>query len=352
MESKDSGPYLGILTSAAALIIVYIAVYVLIVADHLLIPFVIAILIWYLLNTIDHMLSKIRLGEWSPPRWLRLLLAITLMALLLNMVATIVIDNVSKIIQTAPDYQSNFEALIHDLPMDIDMEDVPVLTWLTEEMDLGIFLQRLARESAALLGNVGLIGIYLVFIFLEGKYFRRKLTATFGEERQEWILKLMSRFDRDIKRYIGVKTLLSFATALGSYIIMRAVGLDFAEFWALLVFVLNFIPNLGSIAATILPSLLALLQFEQLGPFFVILFGIGALQFVIGNLLDPAMMGKSLNVSPLIIILSLVFWGFVWGLPGLFLCVPITVILMIILHSFDKTRWIALMMSRDGEFKN
>jgi AI-2 transport protein TqsA len=140
-------------------------------------------------------------------------------------------------------------------------------------------------------------------------------------------------------------------TSLASWVLMYSVGLDFAAFWALLIFVLNFIPNIGSLVATIFPSLLALIQFDTLTPFLVILIGVGSIQMLVGNVLEPQLMGRSLNVSPLVIILSLVVWSFMWGIPGMFLAVPVTVIVMIVFYNFDSTRWIALLMSQDGRLR-
>ncbi len=344
---RDSA-FPGILVVAAGLFVVYLFVHVLTVADNLLIPMVFAILIWYLLNSFDQSLSHITLWGWRPPRWLRLFFAVAALLFIFNMVTGIVAANVSSIVRAAPDYQENLEKLLYDLPFGLEIEDIPALSQLTE-LNIGILMQRLARESAGLLGNIGLISVYLIFLFLESYYFSEKLKVAAGsEQRQKWFSKLLTQIDRDIKRYLGVKTLLSLATAVAAWVIMTLVGLDFAGFWALLIFMLNFIPNLGSVAATILPSIIALLQFDTYPPFFIILFGLGAIQVTIGNILDPALMGKSLNVSPLVIIMSLVFWGGIWGLPGLFLCVPIMVILMIILYNIDKTRWIAIMLSKDG----
>jgi predicted PurR-regulated permease PerM len=115
------------------------------------------------------------------------------------------------------------------------------------------------------------------------------------------------------------------------------------------VFILNFIPNIGSFLATIFPALLALVQFDTLTPFLIIVSGITAIQITVGNFIEPNLMGRSLNISPLIVILSLVIWGTIWGIPGMFLCVPITVIVMIILNRFEGSRWIALALSKTGQ---
>jgi predicted PurR-regulated permease PerM len=127
------------------------------------------------------------------------------------------------------------------------------------------------------------------------------------------------------------------------------VGVDFASFWAVLIFLLNFIPTIGSIIATAFPSLLALVQFETAGPFFITISILTAIQFSIGSLIEPKLMGNRLNLSPLVILLSLGLWGSIWGIPGMFLCVPITVIIMIICAYFPETRPIAVALSGNGE---
>ncbi len=350
MDTKSTYP--PILLAACGVFVASVIIFFLIVAQNLLLPLVFAVLIWYLINTVDHSLARVRIKGWSPPRWLRLMIILATFAVALNTVTGIVAANVSGIMREAPDYQKSLESILQDLPFGIEIEEVPMLSQITTELNLGRLIQRIAREFAGLLGNIGLVFIYLIFLFLEERHFSNKIKAAAGGEQQrQWLFNLFSQIDHDIKRYIGIKTMLSLATAVSAWFIMYLVGLEYASFWALLIFLLNYIPNLGSIVATLIPAVLALIQFDTYPPFFIILFGLGAIQVAIGNFLDPALMGKSLNVSPLVIIISLVLWGVLWGLPGMFLCVPITVILMIILYNIKTTRWLAVLLSRDGDFK-
>jgi predicted PurR-regulated permease PerM len=129
---------------------------------------------------------------------------------------------------------------------------------------------------------------------------------------------------------------------------MRFVGLDFAEFWALLIFFLNYIPNLGAIVATAFPSVLALIQFQSWWPFLEVSMGIVAVQFVVGNFLEPKLLGQSLNLSPFVILFALGLWGSIWGILGMFLSVPITVMMMIVFAHFDATRPVAVLLSQNG----
>jgi len=163
------------------------------------------------------------------------------------------------------------------------------------------------------------------------------------------VLHTIQRIDRDIHTYLGVKTVVSLASAVLAYILMRLVGLDFAEFWALLVFILHFIPTIGVIAATICPTLLAAVQFNSLGPCLVVGIGITAIAQLMGNIVEPNVMGETLNLSPLTVIISLILWGTVWGVLGAFLCVPLTVIFVIVMSNFKSTRWISILLSKTGK---
>ena len=138
-------------------------------------------------------------------------------------------------------------------------------------------------------------------------------------------------------------------TAGLSYVIMLWVGLEHAAFWATIIFVLNFIPTIGSILGTALPTVFGLLQFQELQPVLILLVSIGAVQFVTGNVLLPRMAGRSLNLSMFVIMLSLFVWGSIWGITGMLLAVPIMAITTITLSHFDATRPWALALSQNGE---
>jgi predicted PurR-regulated permease PerM len=141
---------------------------------------------------------------------------------------------------------------------------------------------------------------------------------------------------------------LALITASIGYIIMRAVGLDFAGFWAVLIFFFYYIPTVGSLLAVISPTLLTLVQFDSLTPFLIVAICMGVVQIGMANFVEPLIMGRSLNVSPFIMILSLMVFGTLWGVVGMFLCVPIMVIAMIIMGNFPQTRGIAVLISADG----
>ena len=168
-------------------------------------------------------------------------------------------------------------------------------------------------------------------------------------ERDRLEIAVLDRIDRDIRVYIRIKTTLAAATAAVAYVVMTSVHVDFAAFWAVMVFFFYYIPTVGSILAILAPALLTLVQFDHLTPFLVVLLVIGTIQIVMANVVEPAIMGRSLNLSPLVVIVSVVVWGTIWGVVGMFLCVPIMVVLLIVFSHFETTRPLAILLSADGE---
>ena len=141
---------------------------------------------------------------------------------------------------------------------------------------------------------------------------------------------------------------MSFITGLGSYIALLFIGIDAPVFWAFLIFLLNYIPTIGSLIGTLFPAFFCLLQFGDLSSFLMVLGVVGTLQVIVGNLLEPKLMGNTLNISSFVAIFALSFWGTLWGITGMLLSVPITVIMVIIFSHFSSTRPVAIMLSEKG----
>ena len=324
---------------------------ILFVGKELLIPFVLAVFIWYLINSLAAAYQRLSLGRLRLPPSLSFVLSIATIFVVLSFLVQLVSDNIADVIKLAPSYQRNVIQTADRVFNTLDIENPPSLREMIGGLNLGRTLSGFARGLTSMAGNTGIIAIYLIFLFLEQKSFRKKLVAlvTEDDDRQQ-VEHIIRRIDDDTKLYVGIKTLTSALTGMLAYVIMRIIGLDFAEFWAIMIFVLNFIPTIGSIVATCFPAILALVQFDSLVPFIFTAGGLAGLQVAIGGILDPRLMGSKLNLSPLAIILSLALWGSIWGVAGMLLCVPIMVIAMIILSHFDSTRPIAVLLSRDGEY--
>ena len=236
-------------------------------------------------------------------------------------------QTINTMINTAPDYKVNLEQQIGRILETVGYTEPVNLQSITSELDINSYLRDLLNSFSTLAQKFLLILLYTFFLLIEQHTWPRKIAALRLEKsRKDNIKKFIENVNKSVRRYIGVKFLASIATGIFSYIIIQYANLDFALFWAFLIFVFNFIPTIGSIVATLFPSLIALVQFDHLSPFFMVLIGVGVIQIIIGGVLEPKLYGDSLNISPLVIVLSLVLWGLLWGIVGMLLCVPITVI--------------------------
>ena len=338
-----------IITAAAGLILVWIVGSMLIEGRGLLIPIIMSIFIWHLLNTINSGIQGIPMIGNRLPTWMSMILSLLLVAFFVKILINIIGDNVTEVIAASPRYQENLLTIFNNIDQRFHIKVLTGFDNAIKTLSIQNMLLNIYGVFTTLMSSAVIILLYVVFLFVEQHYFTQKMNAMISQpDHRKLVNNIISHIMKDTQTYLGIKTLLSLATATSSWLVMKWVGLDFAEFWALLIFFLNFIPNIGAIIATAFPSVLALIQFQTWWPFLEVTIGIVAIQFVVGNFLEPKLLGKSLNLSPLVILIALAFWGTIWGVLGMFLSVPITVMMMITFAHFSATRPIAVLLSQDG----
>jgi len=314
-----------------------------------LIPLAIAILLWNLLEAVIERFARIRIGDTQLPRWFAALLGITVVVLGLYIIQSILLGQIDAVGSAWPRYMSRLEAIIGDLTQWLGAEQSAKLKQAIMGIDLTRRIAGVVASAQSFVVSFLLIIAYVGFLFVESAYMREKIAALFPDEtRAREVNSVLTAVSESVRRYIWIKTVVSTLTAVASYGVLRALGVDFAATWALLIFLLNFIPNIGSIIAVSFPALVSLVQFDTLGPFFVLVLSLTAIQLVIGSVLEPMLMGHTLNMSPFAIILSLAFWGAIWGIVGMFLSVPIMVLVMIVCAHIPSWRWVAILLSKDG----
>lgn len=341
-----------VITFAAGLITVWIIGSLLIAGSSICIPIIMSIFIWHLLNTINSGMKSIPFIGYRFPSWFSMILSLFVVALLVKILIDIITNNVHQVITASPRYQENLLTLFNNLDQRFHIKAFADVNDLIKKFNFRDMAMNIYGVFTTLTSSAVLICLYVAFLFVEQHFFNLKIEAIFLQENHRRIVKnIIYHITKDTQIYLGIKTLLSVLTATASWLIMKWVGLDFAEFWALLIFFLNYIPNIGSIIATAFPAALALIQFNSWWPFIEVSSGIIMIQFVIGNFVEPRLLGKSLNLSALVILFALAFWGQIWGILGMFLSVPITVMMMIVFAHFDATRPIAVLLSQDGCIK-
>jgi predicted PurR-regulated permease PerM len=331
-------------------IVVAAGIYLIVAGRGLLLPFVMGVVLWYMIHALADAFETPRFMAWRLPRPLALAAAVCVMASLVWVLGRTIGLNLSAVVDAAPTYEHRLQALINQGARLVGAEQAPTLGELFNRISLADSLARLAAATASIVSVAGIVLIYAGFLFVEQVRFRRKLAIILGpREHQARVLAVLERIDRDIRTYIRIKTMLATATSALAYAVMSSVGLDFAGFWAVMVFFFYYIPTIGSFLAIVAPSLLTLVQFDSLTPFLIVLFVFGTIQVVTANVIEPAILGRSLNLSPLVVIVSLMVWGTAWGVAGMFLCVPIMVVGLIVLAQFEATRPLAVLLSADGD---
>lgn len=334
---------------ALGFIVVCLVVYLLHISAAIMIPFVIALCLWYLINAMARGLSRFKIAGFALPRFWRFFLAIAVLAAGMWFVLTLINHNIRLVMEAVPGYQQNLKAALGSVLAFFNLEEEVLIAELQQYLNLTGIVATLAATFTGLAGKSLVVMFYTGFLLYEQRFFDRKIINMIEDKTTESNVRaILKRIDINIQRYIGVKVFISALTGILTYLVLLFYNVDFNQFWGLMAFVLNFIPYIGSLLSIALPSVIALIQFNDLTDFFVIGTILGVIQITLGSIIDPRMLGDSLNISPIMIIFSLAAWGMIWGIPGMFLSIPILAMVVITLGQFPKTRPIAILLSKTG----
>ncbi len=340
--------------STSILILLIAIVFTLIIGKKFLLPLVLAGLIWFFVKEIRKLSERIPFIGKRLPRWLHNLVSISVLYGIVGIVVKMLAININELTQ-----EDNLAVYIHNLEtinnFIYQQFGISVETFLnnsTDKINYSSLIQGAISSATEQLGNLFMIGLYVLFMLLEETAFTGKLAAMAGNEKkkEEWN-NTLKKISDSIGSYLVLKTVVSLLTGVLSYTVLAIIGIDAPLFWAFLIFLLNYIPTVGSLIATLFPACMALLQSSELNLALMVIVAVGAIQLIVGNIIEPRVMGNSLNVSSLVVILALSFWGAIWGITGMVLSVPITVIMVILFGQFESTRKIALLLSDKGKLE-
>jgi predicted PurR-regulated permease PerM len=186
--------------------------------------------------------------------------------------------------------------------------------------------------------------LYLLFMLLGGNSLPAKIRLAFADKDEETLVMILSELSYKIRTYLQVKTAFNMLNGFATWIVLISFGVDFAALLGLISFALHYIPNIGSILSTILPVGLYMVQTGDGAGTLMLLVVLTVVQNVIGNLLEPKVMGVQLKLSPVVVLFSLIFWGWMWGIIGMILSIPMVAVLKVILESFPSTRPLGILM--------
>jgi len=329
-----------------ALVVIILAILItgLVYGAPFLIPIVIALMLTVLLSAGADRLRRLRV-----PEPVATLASVVLFIVLLVAVFNILASQADDVARAWPDYFQRFNALTEQVLGWVGPELAAKIREAVQNIELFSQLPGLIGSAGSLVATVALVVLYIGFLLLEQGRLAPKIDRLADDpERARQIKQALHDITEGIRRYLWIKTLLSIFTAGLSYAVLKLLAVDFAETWALLIFLLNYIPSIGSVLGVAFPALLALIQFDTLWQFLIIAIVLAGVQFAIGNVLEPRLMGRSLNLSPFVIIASIAFWGMIWGVVGAFLSVPMTTAFAIICSHSQSLQWIATLLLADA----
>jgi predicted PurR-regulated permease PerM len=268
------------------------------------------------------------------------------------LMSVVVVENAAAFGRDVAGQTARIDAVLQGLAGMVGVKEAPTVQQLLRQLNPSAYLGLVAghfQNVAAVISQVVFVFIYLGFLLASRVGFQAKAERLFSEpEEMEHASQVFKRIRDGIERYLWIQTVTGLMIAGASWLLLQVLGVQSAFFWAFLIFIASYIPIVGGFVGIALPPLYALVQFPTYWQAAVILGALYTVHFVVGNIVQPRMQGQSLNVDPVVVLLALALWGALWGVPGMFLSTPLTVMLMVILAQFRNTRWLAILLSGDG----
>lgn len=326
-----------------AIILLFAAGFVLKLARPVLVPFILAVFLSYILDPALTFLTGCR----CPRPW-AVLIVLALMFAVLYLLGVLVYSSGKALVAELPKYQDRLADIGRFLDRGIGpfKVDVPSVLGSLNIDKIGGFVVGSIGPFFGVLGKLALVSLFLTVIVAGRGRGEAKLLKLAGDGRSGRVRTLLERINHEVRKYLVLKTLISLANGLEVWLVLTLFGVDFAALFGLLAFLLNFIPNIGSLVATVLRVGFAFFQFGTFWtPFLVLVITVG-IDEVLGTVVEPRVLGKGLDLSPLLVFFSLVFWGWLWGIPGMILSVPLTAVIRIVCQNIPALRPAAVLMGQ------
>ena len=324
-------------------ILVSVALYF---ARSIFAPFAFALfmvaIVWPLQSGLERML----------PQFVALFITLFVTAVVLILFTSMVAWGFSVVAQWMIANAARFQAMYLQWTHWLEEHGIFIVGMISERFDV-MWLIRVAQTVAGRINNtVGfaiLAFVFMMLALLEAGDMRQRLASLKDREKGRELAEAGEKIGAKFRKYMLVRTQLSALTGVAVWAFAILTGLELAAAWGIIAFALNYIPFLGPWVATILPALFAIAQFDSWQPIVIIVLGLFAIQFTIGNYLEPLVAGAALSISPLAVIFAVFFWSFLWGIPGAFIGVPITIAILTLCELSPSSRWIATLLSGSAQ---
>lgn len=317
---------------------------------NIFIPFFMALLLYFLFNGAVKQLLNLKI-----PKFIVLVFLLVFIFILFYFLGVLIYSSASSFVARFPAYSDRVVETIKNLfaqikiPFDEVQNYLDNINW-SKSIDTSSITSLLSGtfgSFAAFMGNLLLVLVFLMFMLAGRDSLTARVVKAFEQKRAAKITNMVNAIEDQVQHYLVIKTFISLLTAFIAGIILFIGGIDFVLFSALLIFILNFIPNIGSVIATLFPLLIGFLQYGFSLRVLLVFAGLVVTQFIIGSIVEPRITGRSLNLSPIVILISLIFWGYIWGVIGMMLAVPLTSAFKIFCENIPLLKPIAGLISAD-----
>jgi len=284
------------------------------------------------------------------PRWIVIVLTGVVLGTLIIAAFDVALRGVPELRTQTQHMVSRLQELLQDAGSTVGMAEVPDLKVLLGNFDFSGLAQRTLTGMTGALSGVGLVILFLAFLLASRPTINSKIAILAASSIREKRFNIVLRqVDRGVRDCVLAQTMTAVLISGGAVFVMFAIGLENALFWAILIFLISYIPVLGGIVSSVAPALFALVQFPTIWQAATIFFAIQSINIVVGNFVMPKMQASRQNIDPAIGMLAFSIWSLLWGIPGAILAYPLTLTLMIVFSQFDTTRWVAILISNDGK---
>jgi predicted PurR-regulated permease PerM len=334
-----------VIAASLVIIVIFIGGVVLRLAKPVLFPFFLAIFLSFILYPVIDFLNRIHI-----PKAFSVIFLLIITFFIIYLLGALFYSGGKAFASEFPKYGQKISSILTTLQQKFKLTSFnwETVDWIGK-LDInkigGFFLSSLG-PFFSFMSNLFLIFIFLVFILAGRGRTRIKIKNSFDSSRASIIIDVIQNIDSQIQRYLAIKTVVSLITGILATIVLMIFGVDFAIVFGFFTFLLNYIPTVGSVIATLLPLIIAVFQFDTLWTAFWIFLLLGSIQMTIGSFIEPKLMGKGLGLSPLVVLFFLFFWGWLWGIPGMILAVPMAAIIKIVCSNIPTLSFVGELMSK------
>ena len=334
-----------VVAASLVIIVIFIGGVVLRLAKPVLFPFFLAIFLSFILYPVLDFLNRIHI-----PKAFSVIFLLIITFFIIYLLGALFYSGGKAFASEFPKYGQKISSILTTLQQKFKLTSFnwETVDWIGK-LDInkigGFFLSSLG-PFFSFMSNLFLIFIFLVFILAGRGRTKIKIKNSFDSSRASIIIDVIQNIDSQIQRYLAIKTVVSLITGILATIVLMIFGVDFAIVFGFFTFLLNYIPTVGSVIATLLPLIIAVFQFDTLWTAFWIFLLLGSIQMTIGSFIEPKLMGKGLGLSPLVVLFFLFFWGWLWGIPGMILAVPMAAIIKIVCSNIPPLSFVGELMSK------